>query len=682
MRSTLVLLFVSVLLVPRAHASPVRQLAQLSANQMSFEGLDLSDDDDKKKSSKKKKKKKHNKNDKNEKTEKTEESSGSSTPAAVPDLGGTNSSPTPTSSSPTSSNPSSSSTTTKSGSNSLVPDLTSKPDNSVNTAVKPDEKPAAKAAPMSFEAIDVTGKSAERQKIDAALGQFKQQQYEDAAMALEDILRDPKNAELQPEAKYLLGKTLYRMGLYHSSLSSFRDVLAGGPSSKFFKSSLEWLFFIAHKTVNEEIILDEVAKYSNYEFPPKFQSEFRYLLAKYHFERGRALIDAGRDPEGKKELEDGTKLVLAFNKSDPFYGKAQYLMGLIDFDTAKQQPALDAFKEVVRANNPRDGGNWDEHLRELAFMQLARTHYGAKQNRYAIYYFDRIPPGSDQWLESLFEASWAHFRIGQYEKALGNMITLQAPFFRDEYFPEALILKAVIYYENCRYTEARAILNDFDRLYHPVRDELDKILKEGDAKNSDAQHYFDILEDIEKKDLASADASAGSVVLSRVFKLALTDRDLKATNDSVLEVEHEMDLIGTKKDVFKLSDLAKNLLDTLKKERQALINKGGLIAKAKLQKELDYLTELLSQGLRIQFETTTKEKDILQAQLEGTNANKATLNPYKDTRSVADEEEYWPFEGEYWRDELGTYEYTLTKGCKNIGGAASAAAAGDGSGSP
>ena len=29
-----------------------------------------------------------------------------------------------------------------------------------------------------------------------------------------------------------------------------------------------------------------------------------------------------------------------------------------------------------------------------------------------------------------------------------------------------------------------------------------------------------------------------------------------------------------------------------------------------------------------------------------------------------DERVYWPYEGEYWRDELGTYEYTLTKGCK------------------
>jgi hypothetical protein len=31
--------------------------------------------------------------------------------------------------------------------------------------------------------------------------------------------------------------------------------------------------------------------------------------------------------------------------------------------------------------------------------------------------------------------------------------------------------------------------------------------------------------------------------------------------------------------------------------------------------------------------------------------------------AVADDQLYWPYEGEYWRDELGTYQYTLTKGC-------------------
>ena len=42
----------------------------------------------------------------------------------------------------------------------------------------------------------------------------------------------------------------------------------------------------------------------------------------------------------------------------------------------------------------------------------------------------------------------------------GNLITLASPFFKDEYFPEALVLKAVVYYENCRYTEALTMVED------------------------------------------------------------------------------------------------------------------------------------------------------------------------------------------------------------------------------
>ena len=43
----------------------------------------------------------------------------------------------------------------------------------------------------------------------------------------------------------------------------------------------------------------------------------------------------------------------------------------------------------------------------------------------------------------------------------------------------------------------------------------------------------------------------------------------------------------------------------------------------------------------------------------------ATLQTERNSASVDDEHVYWPFEGEFWRDELGNYEYTLTKGCKD-----------------
>ena len=222
------------------------------------------------------------------------------------------------------------------------------------------------------------------------------------------------------------------------------------------------------------------------------------------------------------------------------------------------------------------------------------------------------------------------------------------------------------YYENCRYKEARDILNDFDQSYHPVHDALDKVVKEGESQNS--QHYFEVLEDIEKKTGEAADAN-NREVLSRVLKLALTDKDLKSTNDSILEVEHETDSISNKKDAFKFSDLAKDLGEGLKKERETLITKAGLVAQAKLQHELKYLSDLLNQGLRIQFEISTQEKEVLEAAASGSKVDKKELKLLKVVDAVADDEEPWPYEGEYWRDELGTYEYTLTKTCKNIPGA-------------
>jgi tetratricopeptide (TPR) repeat protein len=535
------------------------------------------------------------------------------------------------------------------------------------TAKPKDNKPAPT---MTFEAIDVSGKSAERQKLDAAIKEFKDGQYEAASVALHQIMKDPKSADLQVEAQYMLAKSLYRLGMYHSALAQFREILAKGPSTKFFRTGLEWLFFIAHKTVNETVILEEVAKYANYEFPEKFRNEFRYLLAKYHFERARALEEVGQPDEAKKSTAEAMRLLALVPKGDVLYPRAKYMEATVAFKDGQFPQALDGYKEVVRVLNPRGSGQVDPQLRELAFMQLARTHYGHKQNRYAIYYYDKISRGSDEWLESLFEASWAHFRIGQYEKALGNLITLSSPFFRDEYFPEALILKAVTYYENCRYREARAILDEFEKTYQPVHDELEKITSQ---KSTDAAQIYDLLADVQKK--AKTGQNTGTTtILQRILNLALTDKDLKHLNDSINELEGEMDALQSKHEVLKNSPLASDLLQELKTQRTALTQKAGLIARAKLENELAELKDELAKGLRIRFETAEREKVALEDELKE-GGHRDVISKYKGTVAVSDEHRYWPFEGEYWRDELGTYEYTLTKGCRPQGRGANEQAA-------
>ena len=73
--------------------------------------------------------------------------------------------------------------------------------------------------------------------------------------------------------------------------------------------------------------------------------------------------------------------------------------------------------------------------------------------------------------------------------------------------------------------------------------------------------------------------------------------------------------------------------------------------------------ELLQQALRIKIEVAAKERQFLQSALER-GGQVDVVRKYKYSVAVSDEHLYWPYEGEFWRDELGTYAYTLTKGCK------------------
>ncbi|HEX8435542.1 adventurous gliding motility protein GltC [Archangium sp.] len=534
-----------------------------------------------------------------------------------------------------------------------------------------------KAAPtMSFDAVDVSGKSGDRQRLDVAISLFKNEEYEKAAMSSFEMLQDAKLAGLHLEARYVLAKALYRMGLYHSSLGEFSKILAVGPETKFFRTSLEWLFFISRKTKNETVILDEIAKYANQEFPERFRTEFHYLLARYHFVRGKALDQVGRQEDADKSFNEVKRLTLLIPKTDVFYARAKYLEGLSFFrfgnrakNAAEKRAdintvgAIEAMKEIVRVTRSMGGLDAEQaavnqKLRELAFMQLARTHYGMQQNRYALFYFNKVERGTSQWLESMFESSWANYRVGQYEQALGNLITLSSPFFREEYFPEALILKAVIYYENCRYRESSLILQDFERTYLPVHDQLELITK----KQLEASEYYGVLSDVQKKNKEGLDKAETDVILERILRLALTDQDLKKTNESILELEGEMDAFGEKGDTFRYSELSKQLLEGLKVQRTGLIEKAGIMAKGKLEGELVALKQLLANGLRIKFETVSKEKEFLEEQLKA-GGSVSVVKKYKYSVAVADDQLYWPYEGEYWRDELGTYQYTLTKGC-------------------
>jgi tetratricopeptide (TPR) repeat protein len=360
----------------------------------------------------------------------------------------------------------------------------------------------------------------------------------------------------------------------------------------------------------------------------------------------------------KEHTEQAAKLIAQVSENSTYGARAKFLEGLILYKQQRENDALEAFKKVVRITRPGETTE-DERLREIAFFQLARTHFGAKQPSYSIFYYDKVDPDSYAWLDAIYEASWAEFRLGNFEKALGNLLTLHSPFFKDEYYPESLILKAVIYYENCRYPEAKEILTDFLKKYEPVEAELAKITERDQAPAK----YYEALENLRAgSDIAGNDQSRAQI-MSQILSIALADSELSRLDLAYREVDSEVKSFAAQGGGFPQSRLAVHLNESLGKARDDLARDAGRAVKRTLEHERDAIKTLIQQSVRIDIETSRAEQERIEATLQG----KQTAPKDKDREFVEwsnDERSVWPFTGEYWRDELGTYQLTLAHSCQ------------------
>ncbi len=134
--------------------------------------------------------------------------------------------------------------------------------------------------------------------------------------------------------------------------------------------------------------------------------------------------------------------------------------------------------------------------------------------------------------------------------------------------------------------------------------------------------------------------------------------DLAGTAAAAAQLAEEIDSLDRRPAAFRTSALMTRVAPLARKARLALIEAAGRRLLARLGQERAELRELLAQSLRLSYEIAGREKDLAQNPDDGLAATR------RDPAHVSDDEEIWPFQGEYWRDELGSYRYQLGKRCK------------------
>jgi tetratricopeptide (TPR) repeat protein len=464
-------------------------------------------------------------------------------------------------------------------------------------------------------------------------------------------------------AQFDLAKALYKVKLYQGAYSIFSEI-ADKPNHLKYNETLLWLTKLATDLPEPADIIERVGKY-NEEHVAKFNNkeqqelywQLNYLLGRYRYRNG--------------QFPEALALFEKVDRRSRYYVQGQFFGGVTNVQMRQSKPAVEAFQRILGAIEEGDVEVEDEaRMRDLAYLSMARTFYSASvklddntnaptvdQTRLsaAVKYWNKVDVASEYWLDALFEESWAYFMAGDYSHALGNIHTIEAPYFPHAYYPEADVLKAVIYFANCQYDDALTIVAKFRGRYIPIHDELAKILDRFKKGTNQEEEFYKFLKDV-RDDKAELNPQVAPIV-----KTSLSDRQLLRNLEYVRLLDEEEARFKKAPNSFKEAKVADLAKDSIHDARELAIRNAGDLARGRYERNLADLNEQLRNGQKILIDITAAQRNQLDQTIQD---SQVTVNESKANIVRPDEEHViWPFQGEYWRDELGFYRQTITSKC-------------------
>lgn len=319
------------------------------------------------------------------------------------------------------------------------------------------------------EAQEVGSSTPAARLMDEGLKRFAREDFPGAASSYWAVLQDPDISAdaVRPRAQFEMGKALMKLKMYEGATVFFEEIVNSGPVHPYFEATAPWMMLLSRRVPGDPAMLRRVASFGAL-FPDrvdaKYRDEMAFLLGQNSFNQG--------------ELESALSYFALVSPDSNFWARSLYYKGITHVRQYEAQPAVDAFKALLSLDGKGASAEEGKRLNEMAMLAMARTFYSTGEYEKSLRLFEGIPLGSSTWLDALFESSWAHFQLDQSNRALGNLHSLNSPFFSAQYYPEAPILQAVILFESCRYTGVRKTLDLFDDVYGPLLGQLEALAAE------------------------------------------------------------------------------------------------------------------------------------------------------------------------------------------------------------
>lgn len=447
-----------------------------------------------------------------------------------------------------------------------------------------------------------------------------------ATNALVAIVEDPAQAEAHGKAWRSLAGMLESYGLEYAALVAWSKAIeadAQGASGDIGKA-----MELAKKLSDEAILAPVLGNNVGIQgLDGETRSRMAYLAALHHLRRDNLGTALGI----LMMVEQGTKV----------YADAQALRGVVLANQGRHNDALaplltaQGAANQVAPSDPVEAARFDD----VVDLNVARAYYGSGNYGQAIAWFAKVSRDSEYWPEAQFERAWAHFRGEDMQGTLAQLHTHDSPFFESWYFPEADLLRAYALFMMCKFPSASEEMDQFNATYGPLKQELDRTVASLDAAAAFA----------DARTFVEGGTPKLPAMVMRSFRNDDRFAEAIASIDAAEAELKKAPSVGTQAFVAK----ATSWVDA---RRDARIAEEGERVLDRARHSQTELGEML-QGIEItRLDLLSLEAEMYErAAVTGTLDYGDRIGKLRSMRKNRKNFRVWPFEGEFWADELGWY---------------------------
>jgi tetratricopeptide (TPR) repeat protein len=434
---------------------------------------------------------------------------------------------------------------------------------------------------------------------------FSDKDYLEAAEVLYRFIeRTDSDTENNDWAQFFVGISLEQLGYSQASVDTLSHLLKVKPNPKIVAYILEMFAAISRTDAfDRDLVLSEVLSNQDFAFVDDDIANFS------HFYQGVNDWKNGLMTWGQEHFDkiDGNSY---------FYYKYLYHKGQYSLSQGDLQQAINDFSLILNMTNP------DSKLLDLTRWTLARLLYEKGDYKTALRIYKKIKTPLVDNASFLLEQAWNTYRLGDAENAMGFLYAFEAPSFERFFTPEFYILKSFIYKDVCYYESAFSVVDQFQSRYGAS---LNAIYERKGAADPES---FEILQVILMKES-----------INRIWRFI-----------QLLEKEQQkIHLIGSDP----LTEYVNNIY-------QLQLQQSSKKLKNRVNDEFEKVANSL---LKYQ-----EEANLMQYEIGIDKYQRVANNHYQQqSEKVVGKKTgivVFPFQGEFWNDEVGNYKVSLPSKCE------------------